>query len=220
MINYFLTEVKGANIGYLEKAGDFCLKPAQYLFHGKKVDFIQGKKVNFIDENCIAAQKDLIFNPHERTWLKVALMVLLFIPGTILGFALKIYPFCSREKAHDALIKKTLNSGREEQICSEDAEFKSIIENYIALLKNSSSSSGSGYQPAYFLSEVKKLDLGYEHTQRNVELLYREPLLWNLPKFGGTHVVYGLQLAESASKSAAMLETYRKKRSVGDEEEL
>ncbi|EFB41719.1 hypothetical protein pah_c024o001 [Parachlamydia acanthamoebae str. Hall's coccus] len=40
-MHFLMTEVKAKNISKVETIANFCLKPAQYLWHGKKIDFIQ-----------------------------------------------------------------------------------------------------------------------------------------------------------------------------------
>ena len=60
-----------------EKAADFLLTPARYLFRGKSIQMVQGhifsEKIDF----------------PQRTWLKIALMILCLVPGLLLGLPLK-----------------------------------------------------------------------------------------------------------------------------------
>ncbi len=69
------TEIKAENLSSLERFADVLLTPVQYLWNGRKVDFIQGCS------NQKACQMDFIYTPEKRSWIRTCLMIVaLFLP--------------------------------------------------------------------------------------------------------------------------------------------
>jgi hypothetical protein len=186
MISYFLiTEVKGKTISPVENAANFCLKPAQYLWNGKKVDWIQ-------EGADKAIQIDLIYTPGERSWPLAALMIVLLIPGTILGAALKGYAFCKHHvEADDVFVKENLNKPLSNAVYFQDLQFGEKVSDFIGTLQ-----STSDLNPAFndtgkplFLSEITDIKLRPERhfenysrlaAQVNGAILKDVHLLWNV----------------------------------------
>lgn len=165
-INYFLlTEVKAKNISTVEGVANFCLKPAQFLWNGKKIDFIQ-------EANKKAAQIDFIYKPEERSWVKTTSMIILLIPSTLLGAALKTYAVCRYHKrTDDVFLQKCLQKGVVGKIYTQrnQSEFGKKIHTYISTLQSTGSWNGhlKDVNKPLFLSEVGSLRLLYEENHPN-----------------------------------------------------
>lgn len=195
-INYFLlAEVKANNISTVETVANFCLRPAQYLWNGKKIDFIQasGQK---------AAQLDFIYTSKEHSWVKTALMVVLLVPGTLLGIAFKAYAtFRYHVREDDVFMKSCLQKGVMGTIFTPkgQSEFGEKIRAFIAVLQSTGpwNSHLSDTSRPLFLSEVKSMRLLYEQNhpsalggwsqgydsraeQINRDILNNIHFLWNL----------------------------------------
>jgi|GEM_PF-6700102 len=155
-ISYFLlTEVKGKNISTAERVANFFLIPAQYLWNGKKIDFIQ-------EPGRIAIQMDFIYTAKERSWVKTAAMVVLVVPGILLGSAFKAYATCRYHVTeHDTFMKKCLDKKIGKILIPKgQGEFGTKISHLIEVLKSKNKIS----QPL-FLSETEYMDLSLEKYQ-------------------------------------------------------
>lgn len=194
-INYFLlTEVKAKNISTEEKIANFCLRPAQYLWNGKKIDFIQE-----LDQKAV--QIDFIYS-YEHSWVKTVLMVALLIPGVLLGSAFKAYATCRHHvREDDAFIKKCLKKDAVGTILTPtgQSEFGKKIRNFISVLQSTGSwnSHFNDASKPLFLSEIEDMRLLYEENhpsalggwgkgympkaaEVNRNILNNIHLLWNL----------------------------------------
>ena len=195
---FFLTEVKGLNVQLSEKIGNFFLRPAQYLWKGKKIDFIQFER-NF------AVQKDEIYKPCQRSWFKSLFMIIALIPGTILGTGFKLYATLRYHiPAHDTLIMNCLQPRHPNlNIISNNADFASEVTSYIEALNKEFRShpdlhidnyiykNHKGERICPFLSEIEGITLvpEYETTcsvtnsegmNNNDAILEKIYFLWNL----------------------------------------
>jgi hypothetical protein len=195
-INYFLlTEVKAKNISTVEKIANFCLKPAQYLWNGKKIDFIQE-----LDQKAV--QIDFIYNSKEHSWIKTALMVVLLIPGVLLGSTFKAYATCRHHvREDDVFMKKCLKKDVVGTILTPtgQSEFGKKIGHFISVLQSTGSwnSHLKDTSKPLFLSEIENMRLLYEEIhpspaegwcrqyapeaeEVNRNILNNIHLLWNL----------------------------------------
>ncbi|MDR3624999.1 MAG: hypothetical protein P4L16_07670 [Chlamydiales bacterium] len=192
-MSYILTtEVKGKEIHSIENFANMCLKPAQYLWNGKKVELIQR------DEQ-LALQTDFIYQLDERSWKKCAIMVVLLIPGVIIGIALKAYAMHQyHAKGSDEFIKKCLNKDIGTVYVSKGQNsFGKLVSGYIQKLKLEENDLKN--RKIIFLSEVDYIALRNEthhctsylqktwitkfstrNFQVNGDILRDVDLLWNL----------------------------------------
>ena len=184
---FFLTRLQGMNVSTIEKFGNFCLTPAQYLWNGKKVDLIQ-------TGSNTAIQIDYIYDPSESyPWEKTAFMITLFIPSTLIGAACKLYssyayPFHQEE---DAWIKRCLQNRPESSqiLCPKgQAYFAQEVQCFINALKEIEHHRYNYLnfpkdEKPVFLSDIIGLELPPEaHHRRysNRDILNRINFLWNL----------------------------------------
>jgi hypothetical protein len=84
----------------LEDMASFCLQPAQYLFGGRQVSRITPALLQSIP----------IYQSSDRSWLKMASMIVLLIPGLLIGGLCKaVAVYLYHIKEHDALAERCLN---------------------------------------------------------------------------------------------------------------
>ncbi|KAF3361821.1 hypothetical protein PHSC3_001587 [Chlamydiales bacterium STE3] len=162
-LDYFLlTQVQRKNIGTAETVANFCLKPAQYLWNGKKIDFIQ-------EDDLKAAQVDFIFNSQQRSWKMTAFMVVLLIPGTLLGATLKAYALLrSYDREDTAFLLDCLKKEQANKIFvpQGQAEFGEKIRQLTETIRSTGSLSARlmDKNKPLFLSEIGDLRLLYEEN--------------------------------------------------------
>ncbi|MBS4167920.1 hypothetical protein [Parachlamydia sp. AcF125] len=193
--DFLLAEIKAKNVPTSEKVANFLLKPTQYLWNGKKIDFIQenGQK---------AVQIDLIYQVNEHSWLKTACMITLLIPATFLGAILKIYATCRYHRGEDdTFMKKCLKQGAMGKILTPrgQSQFGEKVRDFIETLQSTGSWNAhlANTNKPLFLSEIKGMRLLYEENHpsafggwgkeympkaaaTNRKILDNIHLLWNL----------------------------------------
>ncbi len=165
-INYFLlTKVEAKNISIAETIANFCLTPVRYLWNGKKIDFIQ-------DLNLKAVQIDFIYGFEKYSWIKTALIIVLFVPGVALGSVFKAYAICRHHvKEDDIFIKACLKTDEVNKILvpTGQHEFGNRIAGLIDELRSKKSCHPcfSDTHKPLFLSEIESIKLLYENNHLN-----------------------------------------------------
>lgn len=93
---FYQTSVQGdaAQNNSLKKAGDFCLTPVRYFFHGRNVSFVtkegileEKSKISIGDIASYTSKKGS--ESTRKNWKSTCLCIIGFIPGLILGSILK-----------------------------------------------------------------------------------------------------------------------------------
>ena len=162
-LNYFLlTEIKAKNISTAETIANICLKPAQYLWNGKKIDFIQ-------ENSQKAVQLDFIYNSNEYSWKKTAIMVSLLIPATLLGAIFKTYAtYKYHAREDDIFMQKCLKRNVVDTVLTPrgQSEFGEKVKAFIAVLRSTSVWNGhfEDKKKPLFLSEIAVIRLLYEEN--------------------------------------------------------
>ena len=120
---FFITEVKREHVQKSEKIGNFFLRPAQYLWHGKKIDFVQSG-------TDFASQHDAIYKPAQRSWLKAVLMVIALVPATIIGSIFKGYATVKYHNAQHTAQFKACLAGAPNQFTANNQDFLNKITEF------------------------------------------------------------------------------------------
>lgn len=199
---FFTTEVKAKNIAIVERVANFFLIPAQYLWNGKKIDFIQGPNREK------AVQIDVIFRDTQFLWIKIACMIMLLIPGLLVGGVLKAYATCRHHvKEDDDFMKKCLEKHKklkEHKILASKGHhnFATNISELIQTIRSTGSLGDEHLTDSskpLFLSEIQDMRLIYEKhhpsggqcvvhdspaaVMTNRKILDNIHFLWNLSYF-------------------------------------
>lgn len=188
---FFFTEIKGECISPFEKYGNKLLSPLRYLGNGKKVDLIQEHE--FVDDKTsplkTAVQMDLSCPSDKPSWKTALKMMLLVIPGTILGACLKLIGIYKRPLGHEItnLIKDCLRQNQPGEISGTPSSFVGLVQDSIQFFKKELKIDT---KKVLFFSEIKELTLcevklndgDWSSTDigRNVKILNDVNLLWNL----------------------------------------
>lgn len=145
------TEVLGQKIQPVEEVANIFLTPARYLWNGRRVDFIQKASMK-------ACQYDVAFKPEDKSTRQWVLMVILFVPGAVIGIVLKGYAaYKYHDSAEDAWIQRCLDQNVNGKIYHPkgDALFGDLVSHYIDALSSSQPSLADvNKKPVVFLSEI------------------------------------------------------------------
>lgn len=179
------TEVKGKNIQPVEKTANYFLTPVRYLWNGRKVDLIQ-------KEGHKAIQYEYAYLPSERNGQKFLIMVVLLIPGAIIGITLKVYAFFRYHDAEeDYWIERCLIENKPNTIVAPMGEeaFALQINEYQKALSQTVHPRSVSNSNHLFFSEVERVSLlvpdylgavSNEKLLINQAVLFNVDLLWNL----------------------------------------
>ena len=191
--NLLSTEVKSKNNTTVENTLNCVLTPAQYLFNGKKVDWIQVG-----DQKAL--QIDDIYK-GEKTLLKTIVMVVLLVPTSIIGGAFKVLLVRNNYSDFDiSFIQKCLKKENGViYVPKGHRAFAEKIYKYIQSLQSTKTWNVQFNKEGLpFLSEITDLRLLYEthhpstldgrwrqqfnnrRKNKNTEILDNIELLWNL----------------------------------------
>lgn len=186
-IAFFLnTEVKGKNIQPVEKVANFCLTPVRFLWNGRKVELIQQGQNK-------AIQYEHAYTASERSdYNQFFLMVVLVIPGAVVGIVLKLYAYHKyHDKKEDESILRELKFtsypyGGCLGLPGSDRHFCNFVQGFLQTIKIMYPKKGDSL---VFLSEIETLTLhkptsveqiNQRNIRHNQEVLNNLGLLWNL----------------------------------------
>ena len=126
---FLTTEVKAISNSEAENFANECLRPVQYLFNGRKIDYIQqGQQV--------AVQADKIYKDSEKNQQKTIIMILLLVPAVIIGGAFKIYAVYQDNKDYELIAACLSMEATLIYTHIRDRNFGKKIKAFIAILKS------------------------------------------------------------------------------------